>query len=55
MKSKVNIRKSGEGYLIEITECPIEQIYAVTREELEAIIMYGNMVLQEEDLELRHK
>src|SRR3990167_544437 len=34
-KSKVNIRKSGGGYLIEITNTPIDQTYAVSRDELE--------------------
>ena len=45
-KSKVNIRKSGGGYLIEITNTPIDQIYAVTREELEQIVLYGQVILK---------
>ena len=39
-KSKVNIRQSGGGYLIEITQAPIDQCYAVTRDELEQIVFY---------------
>ena len=44
-KSKVNIRKSGNGYLIEITNTPIDQVYAITRDELEQIVLYGQVVL----------
>jgi len=41
MESKVNIRQSGGGYLIEITDTPIEQLYAITRDELEKIVSFG--------------
>lgn len=46
-KSKVNIRKAGNGYLIEITNTPIDQIYAITRDELEQIVLYGQIILKE--------
>lgn len=45
-KSKVNIRQSGGGYLIEITNTPIDQIYAITRDELEQIVLYGQAILR---------
>ena len=32
-QSRVNIRKSGSGYIIEITNTQIDQIYAVTKDE----------------------
>lgn len=44
--SKVNIRKSGNGYIIEITETPIDQLYAVTRGELEQIVLFGQLILK---------
>lgn len=47
-KSKVNIRQNGcsNGYLIEITNTPIDQMYAVTRDELEQIVLYGTAILE---------
>ena len=45
-KSQVNIRKSGGGYIIEITNTPIDQIYAVTKDELEQIVLYGQAILK---------
>ena len=45
-KSKVNIRQSSGGYLIEITNTPIDQIYAITRDELEQIVLYGQAILR---------
>lgn len=45
-KSKVNVRQSGGGYLIEITNTPIDQLYAVSRNELEQIVLYGGAVLK---------
>mgnify|MGYP001584132985 CR=1 FL=1 len=47
LKSKVNIRKSGGGYIIQITNTPIDQIYAVTKEELEQIVLWGQAILRE--------
>jgi hypothetical protein len=45
-ESKVNIRKSGGGYLIEITNTPIDQIYAVSEDELRQIVLYGEAILK---------
>ena len=49
-KSKVNIRKAGGGYLIEIREAPIDQIYAVTEDELKQIVFYGAAILKNSQL-----
>jgi len=51
-RPKVNIRQStmGNGFLIEITNVPIEQLYAVTREELEQIVLIGAVILKENDI-----
>ena len=46
-KSKVNIRQSGSGYLIEIKNALIEQIYAVTYDELKQIVLYGRAILKD--------
>jgi hypothetical protein len=48
-KSKVNIRQSGNstGYLIEITNAPIDQMYAVTRDELRQIVLIGHLMLKD--------
>jgi len=46
-KSKVNIRQSGGGYLIEIRDSPIDQIYAVTEDELKQIVFYGAAILKD--------
>ena len=48
IKSKVNIRHLGGGYLIEITNTPFDQTYAVTKEELEQIVLLGGRVLASE-------
>ena len=49
--SKINIRQSGGGYLIEITNTPVDQIYAVTRDELEQIVLFGQAILKVETLQ----
>jgi len=49
-KSKVKIRKAGGGYLIEIREAPIDQIYAVTEDELKQIVFYGAAILKNSQL-----
>lgn len=46
-KSKVNIRKSGKGYLIEIDDGMTNPIYAITKDELEQIVLYGKTILEE--------
>ncbi len=43
--SKVNIRKSGNGYLIEITDELTNPIYAITEDELRQIVLYGEAIL----------
>ena len=45
-KSQVNIRKSGGGYIIEITNTPIDQLYVVSKDELEQIVLYGQAILK---------
>ena len=45
-KSKVTIRQSGGGFLIEITNSPIDQIYAITRDELKQIVLLGEIILR---------
>lgn len=48
--SKVNIRQpsNGKGYLIEITDGITDPVYAVTRNELEQIVLYGSSILKSE-------
>lgn len=46
IKSKVNIRKAGGGYIIEVKDQHTENILAVTREELEKIVLYGEAILR---------
>ena len=48
LKSKVNIRYSEGGYLIEITNTPFDQTYAVTKPELAQIILLGGRALASE-------
>lgn len=45
-ESKVNIREAGGGYIIEITNAPINQMYAITKNELEQIVLYGQVILK---------
>lgn len=45
-KTKVNIRESGRGYLIEITDTIVPQLYAISRNELEQIVLYGAIILK---------
>ena len=44
-KSKVKIKKAINGYLIEITNTPIDQRYAVTEDELRQIVLCGELAL----------
>lgn len=46
IQSKVNIRKSGNGYLIEINDQMTNPMYAVTEDELRQIVLYGEMILK---------
>ena len=44
---KVNIKQSGKGYIIEVNDKFTENILAVTKEELEKIVLYGQIILKE--------
>jgi hypothetical protein len=44
-ESEVNVRKAGSGYFIEITDEYTENRLAVSKEELEKIILYGKLIL----------
>jgi len=48
IKSKVNIRKLTKGYIVEISDfCGWESQIAVTKRELEMIVLYGGIILKE--------
>lgn len=44
--STVNIRMEGDGYIIDITDTPTDQHFAITRDELEQIVLYGQAILK---------
>lgn len=46
IKSEVNIKESGKGYLIEVSDQFTGNNLAVTKEELEQIILYGQVILK---------
>lgn len=46
-KSEVNIRQYGEGYLIEIEDEFIKNSFAITKTELEKIVLYGEKILKD--------
>lgn len=46
-KSQVNIRKVGGGYLIEVEDESIKKSFAITRTELEKIVLYGQKILED--------
>lgn len=46
IESKVNIRKSGNGYLIEITDGLTNPVYAITLDELRQIVLYGQAIIK---------
>lgn len=46
IESKVNIRPVGNAYLIEVSDQFVENKLAVTKEELEAIIVLGQAILK---------
>ena len=46
MKSKVIIRQSGKGFIIEIEDGITNPLYAITREELEMIVLIGSKILE---------
>ena len=45
----VNVRKVGIGYFIDVKDELTENRMAVTREELEQIVLYGQLILKEND------
>lgn len=45
LKSTVDIRQSGGGYIIEITDGITDPIFAVTLDELRQIVLYGQAIL----------
>ena len=48
IQSRVNIRKSGNGYIIEVADKYTENsLLAITREELELIILIGEKLLKD--------
>ena len=49
MKSKVNIRKIGNGYVIEITDGAINPVYAITEDELRQIVLNGKFLINNLD------
>ena len=44
-KSEVNIRPEGKGFFIEIKDQYTKNCLAVTREELEKIVLYAQIIL----------
>lgn len=44
-KSEVNIRPEGKGFFIEIKDQYTKNCFAVTREELEKIVLYAQIIL----------
>jgi hypothetical protein len=49
IKSEVNVRKNKAGYFIEVTDGYYGNVLAVTREELEKIVLYGEAILKSEE------
>ena len=45
-KSQVNIRPVGNGYFIEVKDKYTDNRLAITREELEKIVLYGQAILR---------
>lgn len=46
IESEVNVKKSGIGYIITVKDQLTENVLAVTAEELEKIILYGQIILK---------
>ena len=49
IKSEVNIKGAEIGYLIEVKDQYIANQLAVTREELERIVLYGILILEDRE------
>ena len=50
IKSEVSVKKAGGGYFVEVKDQFSENRLAVTREELEMIVLYGQEILENEPL-----
>ena len=46
-ESDVNIKSSGKGFIIDVMDKYTQNRLAVTKEELEKIILYGQAILKE--------
>ena len=46
-ESDVNIKSSGNGFIIDVMDKYTQNRLAVTKEELEKIILYGQVLLKE--------
>lgn len=46
-KTEVNIREVGGGYLIEVEDEFIKNSFAITKSELEKIVLYGKKILKD--------
>lgn len=46
IESEVNIRKAGNGYFIYVKDQFTENRLTITREELEKIVLYGQVILK---------
>ena len=47
-EGEVNIKQSGKGFLIEIDDGITNPVMAVTKDELEKIVLYGRAILEHE-------
>ena len=47
LKSEVNIKQSGNGYIITVKDQYTDNLLAVSKEELEQIILYGQLIFKE--------
>lgn len=45
IESEVNVKASGNGFIITVKDQYTNNTLALTREELESIILYGQLVL----------
>jgi len=53
-KSKVNIKESNGGYLIEIDD-GTNPVYAFTESELRQIVLIGQIILKENNVRENHE
>ena len=50
IQSEVNIRQSNSVFLIEVKDGHTDNVLAVTRDELEKIVSYGQVILNNKEL-----